>query len=133
MDTKNGDAGIQTRKILFVSNSESGQANAILAMALEATTRPHVEVHIASFPALKRRVQRLSPKLNFHPLDGKDMFEMMAAQGISEENFPHPPITKSFGPCGRRALLVLTTWDGECASFLFPRIRVVPDGPLFFI
>ena len=58
MDTTNGDATIRARKIPFVTNSESGQANTIMAMALEATTRPHVEVHIASFPVLKRRVER---------------------------------------------------------------------------
>jgi len=33
MGTKNGDAGAQTKKILFMKNSESGQVNQILAMA----------------------------------------------------------------------------------------------------
>ena len=93
MDTAKGDTTIRVKKILFVTNSESGQANTILAMALEATTRPHVEAHIASFPVLKRRVERLSQKINFHPLDGKDMLEMLAAQGITEETIPHPPTT----------------------------------------
>ena len=33
MDATDDDATIQTRKILFVTNSESGQANTILAIA----------------------------------------------------------------------------------------------------
>ena len=76
MGTTKNDATIQTRKILFVTNSEIGQANTILAMALEATTRPHLEAHLASFPVLKRRVESLNPEINFHPLDGKAMVEM---------------------------------------------------------
>ena len=127
MDTTNGNASIQTKKILFVTNSESGQANTILAMALEATTRPHIEVHIASFPALKRRIERLSPKINFHPLDGKDMFEMMTAQGVLEETFPHPPTTKSYEAYGQKMEAVLATWDGECALCLLLRMWMVAD------
>ena len=84
MNTNNGHAGVQTKKILFLTNAESGQANTILAMALEASTRPHVEVHIASFPVLEQRVQRLSPNLQFHPLDGKDYIEMLAGHGFFE-------------------------------------------------
>ena len=125
MDTTNDDATIQTRKILFVTNSESGQANTILAMALEATTRPHVEVHLASFPALKQRVERLSPKINFHPLDGKGMVEAMRVLGLTEETLPHPPTTKSYEPYGRKLEIVLTGWDGECTfCFVFLRMWV---------
>jgi hypothetical protein len=119
MDTTSNDATIQNRKILFVTNAESGQANTTLAMALEAITRPHVEVHVASFPALKRRVERLSPELNFHPLDGEAMFKMMAGRGLPEEKMPHPPTTKSYEPYGRMAIGV-TMWNGECASRLLP-------------
>ena len=100
MDATNSDTIIQTRKILFVTNSESGQANTILATTLEATKRPHLEAHVASFPVLERRIERLSPKINFHPLDGKEMVEVMATQGFPEETLPHPPTTKSYEPYG---------------------------------
>ena len=113
MDTTNGDATIQT-KILFVTNSESGQANTILAMALEVTTRPHVQVHVASFPVLKQRVERLSPRINFHPLDGKAMAEAMRARGLNVEKLSHPPTAKSREPYGHVIPAVLTVWDGEC-------------------
>jgi len=127
MDTTNHDGtSTQTRKVLFVTNSESGQANTILAMAVEATTRPHVQVHVASFPTLKRRIERLSPKINFHPLDGKDMSEMAAAQGLLGESIQHPPTTKSFEPYSFLALMV-AVWDGECALCSLLRIWVVTD------
>jgi len=119
MGTENDDAGTHTRKILFLTNSESGQANSILAMALEAVTRPRVQVHIASFRALKRRVERLSPKLTFHLLDGEDMLESMASRGYPEDQLPHVPTRQSFAPYGRNIALVLTGWDGERVFFSF--------------
>jgi hypothetical protein len=79
MDAQNGDPRIRTRKILFLPNAESGQANTILALALEALTRPHVQVHVASFPILKRRVERPGPIPNFHTLDGVNMFRVLVA------------------------------------------------------
>ena len=117
MDTTKSDATIQTRKILFVTNSEIGQANTILAMALEATTRPHLEAHLASFPVLERRVESLNPEINFHPLDGKAMVEMIPAHGLSEETLSHPPTTKSYEPCGLMFATVFAGWDVECASY----------------
>ena len=116
MDTNDGD-DIQTKKILFVTNAESGQANSILAMAAEAAVRPHVEVHVASFPVVKRRVERLGPRLNFHPLDGKTMAETLLPKGFTPDVYPHPPTTKSFEPYRRNLPLALATWDGECACF----------------
>ena len=104
---KNGHA--QTKKILFLTNAESGQSNTILALALEASTRPNLEVHLASFPVLKRRVERLSSKIVFHDLDGHGSFENFAAHGLPEEDFPHPPVTKSFMAYDR----LQHNWDGE--------------------
>jgi len=133
MDTQSSDPDAHTRKILFVTNAESGQANTILAMALEALTRPHVEVHIASFPVLKQRVERLSPKLHFHTLDGKDLLEALASapQGLKEVHYSHPPTWKSFAPYGQSLGLILTGWDGECTfPFLFTRMS---SGDLVFL
>jgi len=127
MDTTNSDTTVQARKILFVTNSESGQANTILAMALEATTRPHLEVHIASFPVLKRRIEELSPKINFHPLDGKALTEIVPARGLLEESLPHPPTIKSYEPYDRTFALIVTGWDGECASCFLLRVWTVAD------
>jgi 2-acylglycerol O-acyltransferase 1 len=104
----------KTKVILFATNAESGQANTILALALEASARPNVEVHVASFPALKRRVERFGSKLSFHPLDGVDLFETFAAHGFFERNISHPPTTKSF-LAYQRVGIILAGWDGEGA------------------
>ena len=116
MGTDDGHTDVPARKILFVTNPESGQANTILAMAHEASTRSHVEVHIASFPILERRVKRLNPALNFHPLDGMDMVQVLRAQGLSERELPHPPPTKIFAAYRRIVWSMMTVWDGKCAS-----------------
>ena len=119
MDTRSSDVDIRTRKFLFLTNAESGQANTILAMAVEALTRPQVEVHVASFPILKRRVERLSPKLKFHALDGKDMVESLAQRGFSADNMSHPPGREGFAAFGRPLGLMFTGWDNECMSRSF--------------
>jgi len=45
--------------ILFITNSESGQANIILALVAELPSLPNAEVHVASFAALEKRVSSL--------------------------------------------------------------------------
>jgi hypothetical protein len=82
--TQNGDPHTHIRKVLFFTNAES-EANTILAMVLEALTRPHFEVHIASFPILNRHTEGLSPELNFHALDDVNVLKALVAQGFSEE------------------------------------------------
>ena len=113
MNARNGHVDLKTvRKILFVTNAESGQANTILSLALEASTRQQLEVHVASYPVLKRRLDKLSSKIGFHPLDGNGSFENFEAHGHSEQNFSHPPVTKTFAPYDRLKLV----WNGERAS-----------------
>jgi hypothetical protein len=84
------------RKVLFFTHAESGQANTILALALELKSRPHVQVHIASFPSLSRRVHELNQEINFHPLDGTDMVHTLPSWGLTEESMKHPPLSKSW-------------------------------------
>ena len=126
MDAQNGDPHPRTT-LLFVTNSESGQANTILAMALEALTRPHVEVHIASFPALKRLVEKLDLRLNFHPLDGKSMAEAGLARGFSVGDLAHPPLCKSLVVDSRALWLGHASWDGECGCRFPSGVRDISD------
>ncbi|KAF9645619.1 UDP-Glycosyltransferase/glycogen phosphorylase [Thelephora ganbajun] len=101
------------RKVLFFTHAESGQANTILALALELLTRPHVQVHIASFPSLSRRVHGLNQAIKFHSLDGSDMLHALPAQGLTEESVKHPPVTKSWRLYDHLLVPALTVWDGE--------------------
>jgi hypothetical protein len=74
------------RSILFVTNSELGQASVILATAHEFLLRSEYKVHIASFPALRKEVEELNATAarlsngacstaKFHSLAGKSMKE----------------------------------------------------------
>ena len=76
-----------TRRILFMTNSELGQATVHLATAHELLLQPNAEVHFASFPALESAIASVNAKaptfsrtgkanhLNFHPLQGKSMIQ----------------------------------------------------------
>lgn len=75
------------RSLLFVTNSELGQASVILAVAYEFLLRPEYQVHIASFPFLQSHVDQLNDvatrlsngvcsTAQFHPLAGKSMKEV---------------------------------------------------------
>ncbi|KAF9779593.1 hypothetical protein BJ322DRAFT_1167873 [Thelephora terrestris] len=48
------------KTVLFLTVSEAGQSNSILALALELLTHPNIDSHIASFPILQKRVEQLS-------------------------------------------------------------------------
>jgi hypothetical protein len=74
------------RSILFMTNSELGQASVILAVAHEFLLRSGYKVHIASFPALQPEVEELNATAarlsngacstaKFHSLAGKSMKE----------------------------------------------------------
>ena len=43
-------------RVLSLANSEHGQTNIILALAHELLLRGDIDVHVGSFPALKKRV-----------------------------------------------------------------------------
>jgi hypothetical protein len=116
MDANSGSTEVRPKKILFITNAESGQANTILALALEASTRPRIEVHIASFPVLKPHVERVSLKFHFHTLDGKHMLEVLAAQGLTEWDLPHPLTSKNLAGYDNLGLAIVG-WDGECAFY----------------
>jgi len=45
--------------IFFITNSENGQANTILALVAELLSRPDAEAHVASPAALEMRVATL--------------------------------------------------------------------------
>jgi hypothetical protein len=48
------------KTVLFMTVAEAGQSNSILALALELLTHPNVDVHVASFPVLRKRAEELS-------------------------------------------------------------------------
>jgi hypothetical protein len=77
----------KTKKILFFTNSESGQANIVLATAYELLSYDHVDMHIASFASLENRVSDLkagahgsipsNTSVTFHTIVGLSMAEVI--------------------------------------------------------
>lgn len=101
------------RKVLFFTHAESGQANIILALALELQTRPGIQVHIASFPSLSRRVRGFDQAVDFHPLDGTDMVHTLPSWGLTEESMKHPPLSKSWDFYDRLLVPAVVVWGGQ--------------------
>lgn len=53
------------KTVLFLTNSERGQANVVLAVAYELLLRDEVDVHIASWTPLEARVAELNKRYQF--------------------------------------------------------------------
>ena len=106
-------------RILFITNSESGQANTTLALVAELLSRPDTEVHVASFSALEKRVAALrdsafswpsSSSLTFHAIHGVDMNTALRQRGIRDEDLIHSPTTKSYKAYDIASAIV-TAWS----------------------
>ncbi|RAK79081.1 UDP-Glycosyltransferase/glycogen phosphorylase [Aspergillus fijiensis CBS 313.89] len=90
----------QRPRVLFLANSEHGQTNLILALSHELLVRGDTDVHIASFPTLKPRIEKLlvdnnldsdgvRSRIHFHPLNGPSNSEAFARTG--KRTICHPP------------------------------------------
>ncbi|KAF5382861.1 hypothetical protein D9757_007252 [Collybiopsis confluens] len=87
-----------TRRILLITNCEYGQANVVLALAYELATRPDVQVAIASFAPLEKRVAHIQNELRDTGFDSADVsFYLLpgrghiAAVGMTRLDTPHGP------------------------------------------
>ncbi|GFF59528.1 diacylglycerol O-acyltransferase 2A [Aspergillus udagawae] len=88
-------------RVLFLANSEHGQTNIILAITHELLVRGDVHVHIASFPALESRVNKLlhdnapsyndsfRSRIHFHPIRGPSNTDVFIRTG--KRGAFHPP------------------------------------------
>ena len=56
----------QRKSILFLTNSEHGQANIHFATAFEFLERDDIDVHIASYPSVGTRVEELNKRIQSH-------------------------------------------------------------------
>ncbi|KAH7262773.1 hypothetical protein BKA59DRAFT_489468 [Fusarium tricinctum] len=86
---------------LFLVNEQHGLSNVHVATASALLENdPDIEVHFASFPRLKaklERIKQLAQKTNseariaFHRLQGPSMFDAHRNAGRTVMDFPHPP------------------------------------------
>lgn len=95
--------------ILFLTNSELGQASVVLAVAHELLHQS--DVLVASFPALKQHADALS--VPFHALPGRSMKEALADSGLPY--LPqHAPGSQGAVESYRNGLQrVVAPWDPE--------------------
>ncbi|KAL4916755.1 diacylglycerol acyltransferase-domain-containing protein [Aspergillus aurantiobrunneus] len=90
-----------TTSVLFLANSEHGQTNIVLAIIHELLVRGGVEVHLASFPVLEKRLEKLlrdnersydakyRSRIHFHPVRGPSNTEIFIRTG--KRGAFHPP------------------------------------------
>jgi len=116
------------KTILFITLPEIGQSNSIFALALELTTHPNIDVHVASFPVLRNRAEELSSStkvtekahpdssFTFHDISGISFEDAIEAKGLSGASFPHPPLAKSHDEGIAKLIIMLTCWNGEGAT-----------------
>lgn len=121
--------------VLFITNSESGQANTILALVAELLSRPDTDVHVASFSALEKRVAALrdnslspptSSSLTFHAIHGLDMNTALRQRGIRDEDLIHPPTTKSYKAYDIASAIV-TAWSCQGMARFRHSLTFLPE------
>ncbi|KAL5340196.1 diacylglycerol acyltransferase-domain-containing protein [Aspergillus crustosus] len=90
-----------TTSVLFLANSEHGQTNIVLAIIHELLVRGEVNIHLASFPVLEKRLEKLlrdneqcynatyRSRIHFHPVRGPSNTEIFIRTG--KRGAFHPP------------------------------------------
>lgn len=110
------------KRVLFMTNSEYGQANVILAVAYEFLLRQKYDVHVASFAPLKCRIPELNELASsnsggkasaatFHLITGLSAQEAL----LERDEFigPFPPGIRGAKDSYRVTLPAMaTTWEG---------------------
>ncbi|KAG9233188.1 UDP-glucoronosyl and UDP-glucosyl transferase family protein [Amylocarpus encephaloides] len=114
---RDGVSGL--KKVLFLTSSEYGQANVILAVAYELLLRRKYEVHIMSFELLKKRVKEISDlaavekqhAATFHTVPGLSYIQ--AIDRNTQSFGPYPPGVKGALKTYKITLPIMATaWDG---------------------
>ena len=79
-----GDTTRKQKKIIFLTSSEYGQANVILAVAYEMLRLQQHEIHVSSFAPLKDRIKHLNELIpdnhvpaTFHTVFGTSALEAL--------------------------------------------------------
>ncbi|KAL1968551.1 hypothetical protein VTN77DRAFT_1761 [Rasamsonia byssochlamydoides] len=115
-------------KVLFLTNSERGQANIHLATAhaLVANHHDSVQVHFATFPVLEDAVEQVSRQairsipdedagvqgIVFHPIGGSSYKDAMIRVGITMDGIRHPPGVRGAATFSWIMEKMLVPWTG---------------------
>lgn len=109
----------EPKRVLFLTASEYGEANVVLAVAYELLLRQKYEVHIGSFSPLEPRIKELntfatsvvSNQAVFHTIAGPSADEILKAR---DDFFgPYPPgIRGAINSFKVTIPVIATAWDG---------------------
>jgi hypothetical protein len=122
------------KTVLFVTVAEAGQSNSILALAFEHLTHPNVDVHVASFPVLRKRAEELSSSarvvggkhpgstFTFQEIGGMSVREAANSKGLTKATLTHPPLARSHDPGLNTLMTLLAAWSGKGAARYSPPI-----------
>lgn len=116
--------------VLFLTNSEFGLANVLVATAYALLTRyPEVEVHYASFPSMARTLERISEQARqkqpsarsivYHKLPDLSFLDIVAMQGRETTSVLHPPGHAGVKTIIRDMPYYTSPWSGEDHMRLF--------------
>ncbi|KAI0491062.1 hypothetical protein F4859DRAFT_460186 [Xylaria cf. heliscus] len=118
--------------VLFLTNSEHGLSNALVATAYTLLERhPEVEVHYASFPAMARKLEQVSERARqkrpsargivYHELPGLSYIEVVATRGREPISVLHPPGHAGVKTVIRDMPFYTSPWSGEDHMSLFDK------------
>ena len=113
------------KTVLFITIAEAGQSNSILALALELLTHPNINVHVASFPDLRKRTEELlgcervvktkhpDSNFTFREIDGWSFQEAGQSRGLDITTFPHPPLARAHDEGLSKTIATISCWNGR--------------------
>ena len=113
------------KTVLLITVAEAGESNTILALALELLTHPNVDVHVASFPVLRKRAEELSSSarvvktkhpdssFTFQEIGGWSFGEAVRSKGLNITTFPHPPLARTHDKGLSNLIAMISSWNGK--------------------
>jgi hypothetical protein len=134
-----GESNKINRRVLFLTNSESGQANVQLATCHSVlVNHPDVEVHIASFPRIAPMVSDVSSfalsqssaaqPIHFHPLSGPSFRETLVDRGVNVDVAINGPGLSGQTKFLKNLEMFLVPWTGpEYVALYHDIVRVIEE------
>lgn len=127
----------RNRTVLFVGNREDGLVNAQLATASALLAGfPDMEVHFASFPRLRSKVERVSAAASppgsgraivFHELAGVDFGGAALLQGKTLDAMPHAPGSAGIAQLTHDMQIWICPWSAKDYLDIFREVSRVID------
>lgn len=126
--------------VLFLPPAEFGQANIVLAMTSEFLKRDNIDLHIASFSGLEKRVAQLQPRaadsgnskpssstLTFHLLDGLSHAEALYRDFDSTRAKVPPSMSGDFSAYGHLGDIIAAWSEAEYMSLVNQYKAIIKD------